>query len=558
MLVTLMSSLCRNGLARLGLPWLARWFSLLSSSLDNAAREFRRAHPHSAYALEAQLLRELRSLPLIPLEDGTFRAVDGGPVWLPASMDHFSYKPTREHGSEGGGQGQGKEGGGGGAVSAAAFLAEFPLVGKSLTTVATGLILDGGKSTPGVVGMLRKLGVEPLSAHQVVEGHVLPSLLGGGGEDLQPDALVQYARFVKKHAEGGCAKCNSGGDPVRNMHGGQLAGTWLGEKLRRGGVPVLLQSRGVVRTNSAAVHFSRRMGSPVDLVDLCPGVAWNIVSEKYLETARVENCLETAQTGDLPEKKAAQREGGDTGAEPESFKGGAVNSLTEVASWRAFWGALGVTDLFKVEAVEVEVNDVERSVWKGCDWGAARGPLLVGDWRCQEFEAVVQALTADTDLSRLGQLAEAMDRCWETDYKGCTEATWIYASERQSSPSEKQTSAQNNASREHGDVFPRWLPSSFALQLRTLAWLPARVHHSDAALRCPTSLFCDCPSVQNVLGRLGAYPAVELRDEAFVEVLGLRNSVTAGDVLAVLGDVVQEGAPTSLRWACQRCDSITI
>jgi hypothetical protein len=552
MLVTLMSSLCRSGcasLSRLGLPWLARWFSLLSSSLDSAAREFRRAHPHSAYALEAQLLRELRSLPLIPLEDGTFRAVDAGPVWLPASVhqeEHFSYRSTRDYGSEGGAQGQGK--GGGEAVCAAALLAEYPLVGKSLTTVATGLISDGGTSTPGVVGMLRKLGVEPLSAHQVVEGHVLPVLLGAGGEGLQPDALVQYARFVKKHAEGGCAKCNSGENP----HGGQLAGTWLGEKLRRGGVPVLLQSGGVVGTNSAAVHFSRRMGSPVDLRELCPGLAWNIVSEKYLETARAENCLKTAQTGNVPEIEAAQKEGGDTGAESEGFRGAAVNSLEEVASWRAFGGALGVTDLFKVEAIEVEVTDVERSVWKGCDWGATRGPLLVRDWRCQEFEAVVQALTADTDLRRLGQLAKALDQCWEADYKGCTEATWIHASERQSSASEKQTSAQDSASREHGDVFPRRLPSSFALQLRTLAWLPARVHHSDAALRCPTSVFSDCPSVQNVLGGLGAYPAVELRDEAFVEVLGLRKSVTAGDVLAVLADVVQEGAPTSLRWACQR------
>ncbi|GJT45169.1 hypothetical protein Tco_0953884, partial [Tanacetum coccineum] len=127
-LIQVMASLCQaDSLKSMGLDWLSSWLNVLFLMLVNAT--------------EYDFISSFSQLPIIPILDGNYASINEGAIW-------FHTDP--EHGLE-----------------------AFGKLYSKLRIVNPALFSD---HVENITQMLYKVGVQRLSAHEVLKKHVLPAI----------------------------------------------------------------------------------------------------------------------------------------------------------------------------------------------------------------------------------------------------------------------------------------------------------------------------------------------------------------------------------------------
>ncbi|CAI9778566.1 unnamed protein product [Fraxinus pennsylvanica] len=343
-LLRIMSSLCcsKNGIKSMGLIWLSSWLNAIYVISSHSSGK---TSLNSVAGLD--LLVNLRKCPFIPLSDGTYSSVDEGTIWL-----HSDALSTRviDHYSE----------------------ETFPILYAKLRTVSPALLSAAAAaetscfdtfSVENVTRMLYRVGVQRLSAHDIVKVHILPAI-SGDRDTWVEDLMTEYLSFVMCHLQSSCPNCCT-----------ERASIMLELRSK---VPILT-NYGYKRLIEVPIHFSKDFGNTIDLNKLLSGteVKWHEVDSIYLNH---------------PVTK--------------SVSGGMLK-------WRCFFKDLGITDF--VHIVQIEKNIVvSEDTGKVLDGDVLSTGSVVIDWESEELVHLLAQLSSKGDREKCSYLLEILNTLWDT------------------------------------------------------------------------------------------------------------------------------------------------
>ncbi|KAM1049770.1 hypothetical protein ACFX11_031840 [Malus domestica] len=248
-LLQVMVSLCHkhNDLKSMGFGWLAFWlnelYAMFFSSSVEASFDSR---------IQMDVIENLRKIPFIPLSDGTYGAIDEGPIWL-----HFDASCTELESQHG--------------------LESFPHLYAKLRTVNPALLstLSADMSSMDVTTvekltcMLFRIGVQKLSTHEIVKVHILPAMSEDRIMDRDKNLMIEYLCFVMLHLQSSCSDCHVEREYI------------ISEILDKAYIST---NHGFKRPSEVSIHFSQEFGNPVDIKKLINMVdmKWHEVDISYL------------------------------------------------------------------------------------------------------------------------------------------------------------------------------------------------------------------------------------------------------------------------------------
>jgi len=353
-LIDLLSSICHSsdGIKVLGLDWLSSWLNALYSSLKSLSVHSS-GYPSSAtVGTESDLLNCLRQIFFIPLSDGSYGSLAKGPIWLP--FDVYNFKFEGENNPK-----------------------QFPGLYARLRTVNP--LLFSTESTKNerieetkadnLIRVLCKIGVQQLSAHDVIRSHILPSISIERTTSDDANLMIEYLSFIMIHLLSACTNCNTERDDI------------IFELRKK---PVVLTNHGYKCPIEDPIHFSKEFGNSINMNKLLDntGIKWNEVSTIYL-------------------------------------KHSSTRSFSKRRSmWREFFKELGVTDFVQVVHVERNVVDVLYSGIKGTlsTGNVFPSNLLVKDWESPELLHLLCALSSNKSSDKCKYLLEVLDIMWDDCY----------------------------------------------------------------------------------------------------------------------------------------------
>ncbi|XP_076948185.1 protein NO VEIN-like [Bidens hawaiensis] len=313
-LIQVMTSLCRAGsLKSMGFNWLSSCLNALYLMLINET--------------QSDYISSLAELPFIPLLDGTYAAIGDGAIWL----------HTDNHGLE-------------------AFGNLYP----TLRVVNPSLFTDC--SVENVTHMLYKVGVQRLSAHEVLKVHILPAISNEKVENLE--LMIEYLSFVMFHLESSCPECALEKEHILlELHNNAFIST----------------NHGYKRLADVSIHFSKKFGNPVDMSKLINGtdMKWFEIDIGYLNH---------------PVYKS------------------------ETLKWRKFLQELGVTDFVKICKVEKHISDNPHAVLKTMmldDDCISSGSAIIKDFDSQELRDLLSHVSSNGDRVKGKYLLEVLDTLWD-------------------------------------------------------------------------------------------------------------------------------------------------
>lgn len=334
-LLEVMKSICcnENDLKSRGLDWLRSWLSTLYTMLSQSKTE-------------SALINKLKKIPFIPLSDGSYGAVDEGTIWLQAGAFH-----TASDGEFG--------------------LGSFPDLCTKLRTVSPALFGTDIGSVDHSLGMLEKIGVQKLTAHEIMKLHVLPALTNDRIMICGKKLLTEYLSFVMIHLQSSCTNCRIEGS--RDVIMSELRGK-----------AVIMTSLGCRRPIEVSIHFSREYGSPIDVNKLISptDLKWHVLDIAYLKHPATER---------LPSSRD---------------------------KWREFFKELGVSDFVHVAQVEKGVADIPPPIFKSImsDGCLISPDSVVRDWESNELVDLLYSVSLIGDCERSKYLLEALDMLWDDNY----------------------------------------------------------------------------------------------------------------------------------------------
>ncbi|KAF3666116.1 putative 50S ribosomal protein L13, chloroplastic-like isoform X1 [Capsicum annuum] len=188
-LFQVITSLCTSveGLHEFGMVMCVDVYMMLSHGKSSAGFE-----------TEMDLMKNLKKIPFIPLSDGKYGSLDEGAIWL--HVDQMGAATNDEYAPE-----------------------TFPRLYSMLRTVSPTLLSDAAalgtscsdsSMLDNVTRMLYRVGVQRLSAHQIVKMHILPFIcrddVGQGPREL----LTEYYAFLMFHLQSSCPDCQSEKDQI--------------------------------------------------------------------------------------------------------------------------------------------------------------------------------------------------------------------------------------------------------------------------------------------------------------------------------------------------------
>ncbi|KAL6342788.1 hypothetical protein AAG906_016623 [Vitis piasezkii] len=140
--------------------------------------------------MESDLIYDLKKIPFIPLSDGNYGSLDEGTIWL--HSDSLSTELDGEHG-----------------------LGAFPNLYAKLRIVNPALLSAASVDIPcmdmtlaeNVTRMLHRIGVQQLSAHEIVQVHILPAMSDEGITNREKNLMIEYLSFVMVHLQSSCTNC---------------------------------------------------------------------------------------------------------------------------------------------------------------------------------------------------------------------------------------------------------------------------------------------------------------------------------------------------------------
>ncbi|CAL2227485.1 unnamed protein product [Prunus armeniaca] len=352
-LLQIVDSLChtQNGLKSMGLSWLASWLSSLYAMSFNSSVE-----ASFDSGVEMEFIENLRKIPFIPLSDGTYVAVDKGPIWL-----HFDALKTGFEGQHG--------------------LESFPDLYATLQIVSPSFLFASCAdmsymnvtTVEKVTSMLRRIGVQQLSAHEIIKVHILPAISDGRITDRDKNLMTDYICFVMVHLQSSCYNC-------------RVEKEYIISELRN--KAYILTNNGFTRPAEASIHFSAAFGNPVDINNLINGVdmVWHEVDISYLKHPT---------TRSLP------------------------NGLLK---WREFFQKIGITDFVKVVQVEKGINSLSDSFLKKLIWDKDSISLGLNatDWESPELVQLLSLLSRENNKKGCEYLLEVLDTLWDDCYSDKT------------------------------------------------------------------------------------------------------------------------------------------
>lgn len=349
-LLQVVSSLCNseNGLKSVSLVWLSSWLDTLYTMVLNSSGL---TSIDSGAALDA--INTLKKIPFIPLSDGTYSSVDDGTIWL--HSDGVSSRLDDDHGPD-----------------------VFPLLYAELRTVSPALLSAAATvdvscldvSVMGnVIRMLQRVGVQQVSAHEIVMVHILPAISDDKIAVDKKRLMIEYLSFVLLHLQSSCPNCH--------VERGQII-----SELRN--KAFILTNHGYKRSGEVSIHFSVEFGNPIDVHKLISGLdlKWHEVDVAYSKHP---------MTGSLP--------------------GG-------ILKWRDFFQEIGITDFVHVVPVEKKITDIPRTVLKNISWNddLIYHGAIAKDWESPELFHLLSQLSSSGDQIRCKFLLEVLDTLWDDYY----------------------------------------------------------------------------------------------------------------------------------------------
>ncbi|XP_006360950.1 uncharacterized protein [Solanum tuberosum] len=345
-LFQVITSLCssKDGLRSMGLGWLSAFlntvYTLLSDGKDLAG-----------FGTESGLMRDLKKIPFIPLSDGKYGSLDEGAIWL-----HFHSL---------------------GATINDVYAPEtFPRLYASVRTVSSALLSTaaalgtsccGSSVVDNVSMMLYRVGVQRLSAHQIVKIHILPYLYREQNEQGHKEIMTEYLAFLMIHLQSSCCDCQSEKEQIiRELRDNVF----------------ILTNHGCRRPGEVPIHFSKEYGNPIDMSRLIQGLdlTWHEIEDTYLKHP--------------------------------------VNRMLSgsVLKWRKFFQEMGISDFVQVLQVEKSMSDV-CPLPMNVTWHKDLIPVgsIAKDWMSEEFVNMLLLLSSTHDTGKCNYLLEVLDRLWD-DY----------------------------------------------------------------------------------------------------------------------------------------------
>ncbi|KAI7727539.1 hypothetical protein M8C21_003843 [Ambrosia artemisiifolia] len=313
-LVQILTSICRAGsLKSMGFNWLSSLLDLL--------------YLMSVSGTQSDVISSLGEIPFIPLLDGKYAAVSDGAIWL----------NTDNHGLE-------------------SFGNLYP------TLRIVNPILFSDSSVENITHMLYKLGVQRLSAHEVLKVHILPAISDEKVENLE--LMIEYLSFIMFHLESSCPECALDKEHILlELQNGALIST----------------NHGYKRLSDVSIHFSKEFGNPIDMRKLINGtdMKWFEIDISYLNH---------------PVYK------------------------TEMLKWRKFLLELGVTDFVKIYKVEKHISDIPHTVLNNMmldDDCISSGSSMIIDYDSQELKNLLSHVSSNGDREMGKYLLEVLDTLWD-------------------------------------------------------------------------------------------------------------------------------------------------
>ncbi|WCJ33174.1 Histidine kinase- DNA gyrase B- and HSP90-like ATPase family protein [Euphorbia peplus] len=324
-------SCIRGGLESMGFGWLSSFLNALYMMLSQS--------PEST-----DLICKLKQIPFIPLSDGTYSAVDGGTIWL-----HYDSLNAGLDGKQ--------------------DLEAFPQLYAKLRIVNPSLFSTSAVDrtlVDNAVRMLRKIGAQQLSAHEIMKVHVLPAISNDGSLTSNKDLIADYLCFVMIHLQSSCPNCCFEREHI------------ISELQNKA---YILTNFGCRRLKDTSIHFSKEFRNPVDINKLINNLdmKWHEVDVSYL-------------------------------------KHPANDSLTDgLANWRRFLLEIGVTDFVQVVQTEKNFSDLHHMVFKNITWdaGLVSAGIAAKDWESHELAQILSLLCIAGDGERCKYLLEVLDILWD-------------------------------------------------------------------------------------------------------------------------------------------------
>ncbi|XP_059632151.1 protein NO VEIN isoform X2 [Cornus florida] len=346
-LLQILSCLCHteNGLKSVGLVWLSSWLNTLYTMLYRSSMQ-----TSLNSGTEVDLINNLKKIPFIPLSDGTYGSVNEGTIWLPS--DALDTVLDNEHG-----------------------LKAFPKLYGKLRTVSPSLFAGAAavdvscydvSVVDNLTRMLHLVGIQRLSAHEIVKMHILPAISNDRMAIGDKTLMIEYLYFVMFHLQSICPDCRvERGYIISELHNKAL----------------ILTNHGYKRPAEVPIHFNKAFGNPVEVNKLVDGMdlKWHEVDVSYLTHPTIK-----------------------------SLSGGMMK-------WRQFFQELGIVDFVHVALTEKSITDISHANVKKMmlDWDMISPGSIAKDWESQELIQLLSRLSSSGDRIRSKYLLELLDTLWD-------------------------------------------------------------------------------------------------------------------------------------------------
>lgn len=345
-LLQIISSLCHteDGLKSMGLAWLSSWLNALyTMPLHYSGQSSLNSN------MESDLIYDLKKIPFIPLSDGNYGSLDEGTIWL--HSDSLSTELDGEHG-----------------------LGAFPNLYAKLRIVNPALLSAASVDIPcmdmtlaeNVTRMLHRIGVQQLSAHEIVQVHILPAMSDEGITNREKNLMIEYLSFVMVHLQSSCTNCRVEREYI------------ISEICNKA---FILTNHGYKRPVEVPIHFSKEFGNTIDVNRFinATNMTWHVVDIAYLK----HPITESLSCG--------------------------------LMKWRGFFQALGVTDFVQIVQVEKNVSDISHMILKNEMWDRdliSHG-TIAKDWESPELVQLLSILSKTGDQESCKNLLDVLDTLWD-------------------------------------------------------------------------------------------------------------------------------------------------
>ncbi|KAF7807153.1 histidine kinase-, DNA gyrase B [Senna tora] len=353
-LVRVVSALCHadSGMVSINMSWLISCLSTLYVTLFNSSGKM-----SVNFETREDILESLRKIPFIPLSDGTYSSVDKGTIWLHSNTLNTGL--DGEHKIE-----------------------AFPSISANLRTVSPSLFsAAAGHDTSclnlplldNATRLLLSIGVQQLSAHDIVKLHILPAMSEIKRVNQDKMLMIEYICFVMLHLKSTCSEC---------LIDRELIISELQCK------SLLLTNCGFKCPADVPIHFCREFGNLVGAKMLADVVnmSWPEVDISYLK-------------------------------HPVNDSFSCV-----LENWRRFFEKIGVTDFVQVVQVDRNVVDVSDANFRQVMWdkGLISPELLAKDWESPELVQLLTLLSKSGSKEGCKYLLEILDTLWDASYSDKT------------------------------------------------------------------------------------------------------------------------------------------